>query len=91
MDIQQQGTGTTPAHYSKKNDIFVPERDLNHEYDWDNMLMEYEDGHYTSEQGNSVATLMADIGAALQVDYSQNATSGTMGYAVFVFLTFFPW
>lgn len=85
------GTGTTPAYYSKKNDIFVPERDLNHEYDWDNMLMEYEDGHYTSEQGNSVAALMADIGAALQVDYSQNATSGTMGLsAVFRYFDFFP-
>ena len=73
------GRGTTPAYITNTKKILVPERDLNHAYDWDNMPMEYLNGQYNEEQANSVAMLMADIGAAIQADYAKEVTQAAVG------------
>lgn len=72
----QKGSGSTEAYRTKTNQIAVGSRDLNHEYDWDKMLMTYKDNGYTNEQAKAVSTLIADIGALFQVDYGLEATSG---------------
>ena len=71
------GRGITPAYYTETKGLYVPARDLNHEYIWDNMPLDYTD--YTEAQGDAVAQLMADIGAAIQVDYTKDDTNGSVG------------
>lgn len=73
------GRGVTPAYTCSTSGIYVPSRDLNHTYDWDSMPNEYIFGQYTDQQAKSVARLMADIGAALQADYSNKETSAYYG------------
>jgi len=85
------GKGWTPSYVTLTKNIIVPERDLNHVYNWDNMLLSYNSGYYTTAQSKEVAVLMADIGAALQVDYSQDATGGRVGHsALFRHFDYFP-
>ncbi len=73
------GTGTTAAYTTSTKGIYVDSRDLSsHAYDWDNMLMTYDSG-YTDAQAQAVATLIADIGAALQADYASESTSTNVG------------
>ena len=38
--------------------------------DWDNILPSYAKGGYTSQQANAVAELLANVGAAVQMDYN---------------------
>ena len=40
------------------------------QYDWDNMLMEYNRGQYTDDQAYAIATLMWNIGANIQMQYA---------------------
>ena len=40
------------------------------QYDWDNMLMEYNRGQYTDDQADAIATLMWNIGANIQMQYA---------------------
>ena len=85
------GRGTTPAYITLTNKIAVPERDLNHSYDWDNMLMIYKKGQYNEEQANSVAVLMADIGAAIQADYTQDWTEASVGESgLYKYFDYYP-
>ncbi len=43
--------------------------ELGHEYDWDNMKPVYEKGGYTEQEGAAIATLMRDVGYAVNMDY----------------------
>ena len=43
-------------------------------YDWANMLDNYTSGAYTEQQGESVALLMRDVGAAIQSSYGYEGT-----------------
>ncbi len=70
----ERGIGTTEAYTTMTDKVEVPARDLNNVYDWDNMLMRYEQGKYSEAQANAVATLMADIGHAYKADYGAFAT-----------------
>jgi len=72
----EYGTGYT-SEYTCENDktIKVPSRNLNHKYNWDNMPYSYS-GVTDTNKKNEVATLMADLGAALQVEYAPDGTSG---------------
>lgn len=70
-----KGRGITPAYTCPESGVYVKSRDLNHSYDWDNMPMEYISGQYTNQQADCVAQLMADIGAAVQSDYSNSGTN----------------
>ena len=76
-----KGRGTTPAYTSPNSGVYVNSRNLNqHTYDWDSMPLEFVPGQYSSQQADNVALLMADIGAALQSDYSINGTSTISNY-----------
>lgn len=46
-------------------------------YDWDNMLPSYT-GSYTDAQGAAVATLMRDLGIAVEMAYSEDGSGASM-------------
>lgn len=75
----QAGKGNTQAYVSSRKGIPVASRNLEHTYDWDNMPLVYTKDGYNTTQADNVATLLADIGAALQVNYSSTGTGGYEG------------
>ena len=72
----KSGKGKTAAYSCIDGDytIRVPERDLEHTYDWDNMPLDY-NGVLGDKQVNAVATLIADLGAAFMLSYGESSTS----------------
>ncbi len=72
------GTGKTESYTTSTKGIYVASRDLSHLYDWGNMSMSYTSGSYTDMEADAVSTLIADIGAAFQVDYGSDSTSGSV-------------
>ncbi len=68
-----QATGTTHSYTTDTYGYNIPARDINHTYDWDNMLFSY-DNDYTNEQAMAVATIMADLGHANMANYGINET-----------------
>ncbi len=70
----QKATGVTEAYTTSTKRIKMPMRNLEHEYDWDNMPLSY--SSYTTEQAYQVSNLMADLGYLLQADYA-NSSTGT--------------
>ncbi len=64
--------GVSDPYTTETDKTYVPARCLEHEYDWDLMPLSY--SSYTTEQGNEVAKLMADLGYALQADYNATET-----------------
>lgn len=65
------GVGTTPeySYYDAYDQLqTVPANTLGRVYDYDNMLLDYNNG-YTEEQGNAVAALMKDMGTAIYMNY----------------------
>lgn len=83
-----KGRGVTPAYTSPNSGVNVSSRNLNHSYDWDSMPLEFVSGQYSSQQANNVAQLMADIGAAIQSDYSIYSTSASYDIAIALFYYF---
>lgn len=71
----ERATGTTEPFTTATKGISVPSRDLNHAYDWDNMLYDYVEGDYVEVEGEAVAVLMADLGHSFQADYSAVGTA----------------
>ena len=67
------GVGTIPAYTTPKG-AKVEAIELGYPYDWSNMLMEYKSGRWTETEGNAVARLMADCGAAVQMQYSASGS-----------------
>lgn len=51
------------------------------QYDWDNMLMEYNRGQYTDEQADAIATLMWNIGANINMQYSVGGSGANSSLA----------
>ncbi len=71
-----RGVGVTEEYTTSYKKINVPSRDLNHEYDWDNMpLKSSGDYSYSEEQKAAVSTLMADLGHAYRANYASSSTS----------------
>lgn len=68
------GIGTSTAYTTETKGINVPSRDLSKPYDWEQMLPEYKKGTYNEIQANSVARLLADVGAVYQADYTSEST-----------------
>jgi len=68
------GRGVTQPYICPGSRVQVKSRDLNHQYDWDSMPLRFE-GNWTQGQVDSVSQLMADIGAAIQADYSKDGTT----------------
>ena len=60
----------------------------NHKYDWDAMLPGYRNG-YTQEQANAVALLMADVGKAINSNYSLAGTGSSEIYASYALVNVF--
>ena len=73
----ERAMGTTMAYTTSTKSIHVPARDLNHAYDWDNMIETYVEGGYSDAEAEAVAVLMADIGYAFKAEYTATDT-GTM-------------
>jgi hypothetical protein len=71
----QSGKGSTIEYTTQTKGIYVPSRDLNHSYDWDNMLETYVDGEYNDAEADAVATIMADLGYAFKAEYTANDTA----------------
>lgn len=69
---------TTVAMAQLLNYYRSPSRSTYHRFDWDNMLDKYEDGNYTEQEANAVATLFADLAQeALHINFS--AEDGSSG------------
>lgn len=66
------GVGTIPAY--THGSISVPAIELGYAYDWSNMLTEYKSNRWTDDQATAVARLMADCGAAVQMQYSASSS-----------------
>ena len=76
----ERAHGITPAYTTEKLKIEVPERDLNHEYDWKLLPLHYFDGStpiWTPQEAAEIAKLIADLGAAFQADYGTENEGGT--------------
>ena len=73
-----QGQGTTEAYTTSTKSLSVGSRNLNHSYDWSNMPTQYASGQYTTAQANSVAQLMADIGATFKMNYTTDNSTATL-------------
>lgn len=72
----ERGIGTTPAYeytddYGYSHSIAA--NTLGRKYDYDNMLMNYNNG-YTTVQGNAVAALMKDMGTSVKMAYHYNSS-----------------
>lgn len=83
----ERAKGTTEPFTTITKGIEVGSRDLNHSYDWANMLDEYVEGKYNDAEGDAVAVLMADLGHAFKADYASEAT-GALPDAVAMFEKF---
>ena len=70
----ERAKGVTEAYTTQVKCIDVPARDLNHAYDWDNMLETYVEGEYNAAQAEAVAVLMADLGHAFKAEYTATDT-----------------
>lgn len=70
----ERAKGKTEA-YTTEYGLDVAARDLNHAYDWDNMIETYVEGEYTDAQAEAVSVLMADLGHAFKAQYTANDTA----------------
>lgn len=70
----ERAKGETEA-YTTEYGLDVAVRDLNHAYDWDNMIETYVEGEYTDAQAEAVSVLMADLGHAFKAQYTANDTA----------------
>ena len=68
--------------YTTMYGLDVPARDLNHSYDWDNMIDTYVEGEYNDTQANAVATIMADLGHAFKANYTALDTAASPDMSV---------
>ena len=66
----ERAKGVTEPYTTLGKGIDVPARDLNHAYDWDNMLDTYVEGEYSDAEAEAVAVLMADLGYAFKAEYT---------------------
>ena len=86
------GVGTTPEYryYDSYGEIrTIPENHLGRYYDYDNMLLDYNNG-YTEEQGNAVAALMKDMGTSVYMNYHYTG-SGADAYEVQALCNYFKY
>lgn len=70
----ERARGASEPFTTLTKGIEVSSRDLNHAYDWDNMLYDYVEGEYNDAEGEAVAVLMADLGHSFKADYAAEAT-----------------
>lgn len=73
----ETGKGITEAYTTSSKGIYVEARNLEHEYDWNKMKMEYISDSYNSDEADAVATLMADVAIGIKADFTSNSTSAS--------------
>lgn len=61
--------------YTCSSGVKVSTRNLNHDYDWDNMPLKQSEINSDAKR-EAISTLLADIGAALHLNYSKDGTGG---------------
>lgn len=73
----QKGTDSYSyvIHYTDLGDAEFSSNFSEHQYDWNNMLNQYNSGGYSSEQANAVALLMSDCGIAVGMIYRSSVSS----------------
>lgn len=76
----ERAWGVTESYVTATRGIEVGARDLNHAYDWDNMLDTYVEGKYNDAEAEAVAVLMADLGHAFKADYTAVDTGAMPDY-----------
>ena len=77
----KQGRGKHTNKDTRTKPEYEQTRDFSQSvYDWANMLATYKEGEYNDVQANAVATLMADIGCAMNAEYRFNETSALFDY-----------
>lgn len=64
----ERGKGTTRAYHTESDKISVPSRNLDHPYNY-SLMRDDNYRTYSKEEAEAVALLMADIGAACEMDY----------------------
>lgn len=72
------GTGTIPGYITPTYKYRVPDRVLDHPYNWAKMPLTYHS--YSTEEEDEVAALMYDCGVMLQANYKPVGSSGTEAY-----------
>lgn len=74
----ETGNGRLPdyTYETKKGNTRTQEgHALGHEYDWKNMLMEYQTGRYSRKEASAVSQLIYDIGVAMNMKYDSDGSS----------------
>ena len=87
----EKGVGTTPEYsYQDSYDHThtIPSNTLGREYDYDKMLMNYNNG-YTTTQGDAVAALMKDMGTSVKMQYHPNSSGAYDSDVVYALGTYF--
>ncbi|MBD5388515.1 hypothetical protein HDR68_03895, partial [bacterium] len=71
--------GLDSIHYKTSKGLELSMNFANNTYDWENMLKSYKGSlnQYTEEQRTAVATLMRDMGYAVQMNYGSDASGAT--------------
>lgn len=77
----ERGIGSTKAYTTESIKLNVPSRNLEHDYNWDSMPYSISDGS-PAEVKEAVATLMADCGAMVWMDYTANSSGSSTVYAI---------
>lgn len=77
-----KGTGTLDS-YTYNSDKNTTQRvdgfELGHEYQWDKIRMEYNEGEYSDEEAAAVARLVYDCGVMVQAKYDASTSANTGG------------
>lgn len=77
------GVGTTPSytlHPEGQEEKVIPANELGREYKWNNMLMEYHRGEYTTYEGDAVAQLMYDVGTAMSMGWAPGGSGAVTAW-----------
>jgi len=78
------GTGSHSYNPETYNSMTFSADFGNTTYDWDNMLLKYTSGNYTTAQANAVATLMYHAGVSVDMDYNTSASGGSGASSMYI-------
>lgn len=69
----KRGTGSTKAYLTATNNYSIPSISLDVEYDWDNMLDNY-NGEFSKVEADAVSNLLYHCGVTIHTDYDTTAS-----------------
>lgn len=85
----QRIINTIPSYRTKTNDLEIDAIQSGTAIDWINMLPEYVENEYNSENENAIAELMLMAGASVQMDYKANSSSGKPSFIPYALKKYF--